>query len=84
MGFWLPPKRTQSQVRRPSSLVLDSTLGEAHISLAWCLDGFDWDWEAGGMEFTRGIDLSPGYATGHHWYGWHLAAWGNMPKPSLS
>jgi TolB-like protein/DNA-binding winged helix-turn-helix (wHTH) protein/Tfp pilus assembly protein PilF len=55
---------------------LDSTLGEAHISLAWCLDGFDWDWESAGREFTRGIELSPSYATGHHWYGWHLAALG--------
>jgi tetratricopeptide (TPR) repeat protein len=25
------------------------------------------------MEFARGIELSPGYATGHDWYGWHLA-----------
>ena len=58
------------------AIALDNTLGEAHISLAWCLDGFDWDWEAGGREFTRGIELSPGYATGHHWYGWHLAALG--------
>jgi len=67
------PKAKSAAIK---AIVLDSTLGEAHISLAWCLDGFDWDWEAGGMEFTRGIDLSPGYATGHHWYGWHLAALG--------
>jgi TolB-like protein/DNA-binding winged helix-turn-helix (wHTH) protein len=58
------------------AIALDNTLGEAHISLAWCLDGFDWDWEAGGREFTQGIELSPGYATGHHWNGWHLAALG--------
>jgi tetratricopeptide (TPR) repeat protein len=58
------------------AIALDGSLGEAHISLAWCLDGFDWNWEAAGKEFTRGIDLSPGYATGHHWYGWHLATLG--------
>jgi TolB-like protein/DNA-binding winged helix-turn-helix (wHTH) protein/Flp pilus assembly protein TadD len=58
------------------AIALDSTLGEAHISLAFCLDGFDWDWESGGREFTRGIELNPGYATGHEWYGWHLAALG--------
>jgi TolB-like protein/DNA-binding winged helix-turn-helix (wHTH) protein/Tfp pilus assembly protein PilF len=58
------------------AIALDSTLGEAHISLAWCLDGFDWDWQSAGREFTRGIELSPSYATGHHWYGWHLAALG--------
>lgn len=58
------------------AVALDSTLGEAHISLAWCLDGFGWDWKSGEREFTRGIELSPGYATGHHWYGWHLATLG--------
>src|SRR4029077_5370109 len=52
---------------------LDSALGEAHYSLAFCLDGFDWDLTAAGREFQRAIDLNPGYATAHHWYAWHLA-----------
>ncbi len=30
------------------ALELDSSLGEAHNSLAFCLDGFDWDFDAGG------------------------------------
>jgi tetratricopeptide (TPR) repeat protein len=58
------------------AIALDGTLGEAHISLAFCLDNFDWDWESAGREFTRGIELSPGYAIGYEWYGWHLAALG--------
>jgi TolB-like protein/DNA-binding winged helix-turn-helix (wHTH) protein/Tfp pilus assembly protein PilF len=58
------------------AIALDSTLGEAHISLAFCLDNFDWDWESAGKEFTRGIELSPGYAIGYEWYGWHLAGLG--------
>jgi len=55
------------------ALELDDRLSEAHTSLAFCLDGFDWDLEAGGREFQRGIDLNPGYATAHHWYSWHLS-----------
>jgi tetratricopeptide (TPR) repeat protein len=55
------------------ALELDSALGEAHNSLAFCLDGFDWDLESGGKEFRRAIELNPGYATAHHWYAWHLA-----------
>lgn len=55
------------------AIELDATLGEAHTSLAFVLDGFDWDFQLGGKEFQRGIELSPGYATAHHWYGWHLA-----------
>jgi TolB-like protein/DNA-binding winged helix-turn-helix (wHTH) protein/Tfp pilus assembly protein PilF len=58
------------------AVALGPDLGEAHISLAWCLDGFDWNWEAAGSEFVKGIGLAPGYATGHHWYGWHLATMG--------
>lgn len=45
---------------------------KAHISLAFALDGFDWDFENGGREFRRGIELNPGYATGHQWYAGHL------------
>ena len=55
------------------ALELDPSLGEAHNSLAFCLDGFDWDLEAAGREFQRAIELNPGYATAHHWYSWHLA-----------
>jgi TolB-like protein/DNA-binding winged helix-turn-helix (wHTH) protein/Tfp pilus assembly protein PilF len=81
-GDWqyglLAPREAYPKAKAAANraIALDSTLGEAHISLAWCLDGFDWDWESGGREFTRGIELSPSYATGHHWYGWHLAALG--------
>jgi FimV-like protein len=55
------------------ALELDSSLSEAHTSLAFTLDGFDWDLESGGREFQRAIELNPGYATAHHWYAWHLA-----------
>jgi TolB-like protein/DNA-binding winged helix-turn-helix (wHTH) protein/Flp pilus assembly protein TadD len=55
------------------ALQLDSTLGEAHNSLAFCLDGFDWDFPSAGKEFQRAIELNPGYATSHHWYAWHLS-----------
>jgi TolB-like protein/DNA-binding winged helix-turn-helix (wHTH) protein/Tfp pilus assembly protein PilF len=58
------------------ALELDNTLGEAHTSLAFCLDGFDWDLAAGDKEFRRALELNPGYATGHQWYAWHLSLLG--------
>jgi TolB-like protein/DNA-binding winged helix-turn-helix (wHTH) protein/Tfp pilus assembly protein PilF len=58
------------------ALELDSGLGEAHTSLGFALSGFDWDWAAAEKEFRRAIDLSPGYATAHHWYAWHLSLMG--------
>jgi tetratricopeptide (TPR) repeat protein len=59
---------------------LDKTLGEAHNSLAFVLDGFDWDLDSGGKEFRRAIELNPGYATAHHWYAWHLSLLGRYDE----
>jgi TolB-like protein/DNA-binding winged helix-turn-helix (wHTH) protein/Flp pilus assembly protein TadD len=62
------------------ALELDNTLSEAHTSLAFCLEGFDWDSETAESEFRRAIELSPGYATAHHWYAWHLALIGRKSE----
>jgi TolB-like protein/DNA-binding winged helix-turn-helix (wHTH) protein/Flp pilus assembly protein TadD len=81
-GDWkyglLDPKEAYPKAKAAATkaIGLDDTLGEAHISLAFCLENFDWDREAAGREFTRGIELSPRYPIGHEWYGWHLAALG--------
>jgi TolB-like protein/DNA-binding winged helix-turn-helix (wHTH) protein/Flp pilus assembly protein TadD len=81
-GDWkygvLAPKDAYPKAKAAAlkAVELDGTLGEAHISLALCLDNFDWDFSYAGKEFTRGIELSPSYATGHDWYGWHLASLG--------
>jgi TolB-like protein/DNA-binding winged helix-turn-helix (wHTH) protein/Tfp pilus assembly protein PilF len=58
------------------ALELDGSLGEAHNSLAFCFDAFDWDFDSAGKEFMRAIELNPGYATVHHWYAWHLSELG--------
>jgi TolB-like protein/DNA-binding winged helix-turn-helix (wHTH) protein/Tfp pilus assembly protein PilF len=62
------------------ALELDSTLGEAHNSLAFVLDAFDWDLDAAGKEFRRAIELDPGYANAHHWYAWHLSLLGRFDE----
>jgi TolB-like protein/DNA-binding winged helix-turn-helix (wHTH) protein/Tfp pilus assembly protein PilF len=64
------PKAKEAAIK---AIALDPSLGEGHNSLAFCLDGFDWNFTEAGKEFERGIALNPGYATGHHWYAWHLA-----------
>ena len=50
------------------ALEIDNRLGEAHISLAISLMLNEWDWKNSEKEFQLGIELSPNYATGHHWY----------------
>src|SRR5271156_5819078 len=83
LGDWqyavMTPKEAFPKAKAAAikALELDSTLGEAHNSLAFVLDGFDWDFEAAGKEFRRAIELSPGYATAHHWYAWHLSLVGH-------
>ncbi len=62
------------------ALELDGTLGEAHTSLAFCLDVYDWDWDAAGREFRRAIELSPSYATAHQWYAAHLIVMGRTDE----
>ena len=62
------------------AIELDQTLSEAHTSLAFTLDGFDWDLQRAGQEFQRAIELNPGYATAHHWYSWHLALFGKYEE----
>jgi TolB-like protein/DNA-binding winged helix-turn-helix (wHTH) protein/Tfp pilus assembly protein PilF len=62
------------------ALELDSSLGEAHNSLAFVLDAFEWNLDSGGKEFRRAIELNPGYATSHHWYAWHLSLSGRYDE----
>ena len=82
LGDWqyavMTPKEAFPKAKAAAikALELDSTLGEAHNSLAFCLDGFEWDFEAAGKEFQRAIELNPSYATAHHWYAWHLSLLG--------
>src|SRR5580658_8546632 len=79
LGDWqyavMAPKEALPKAKAAAikALQLDSTLSEAHNSLAVCLDGFDWDFDTAEKEFQRAIELNPGYATAHHWYAWHLS-----------
>jgi TolB-like protein/DNA-binding winged helix-turn-helix (wHTH) protein/Tfp pilus assembly protein PilF len=70
----------KAKVAAIKALELDSSLGEAHNSLAFVLDGFDWDFDSAGKEFQRAIELNPGYATAHHWYAWHLSLLGRFDE----
>jgi TolB-like protein/DNA-binding winged helix-turn-helix (wHTH) protein/Flp pilus assembly protein TadD len=79
LGDWqyavMTPKEALPKAKAAAikAIELDSKLGEAHNSLAFCLDGFDWDFAAGEKEFQEALKLNPGYATAHHWYAQHLA-----------
>jgi TolB-like protein/DNA-binding winged helix-turn-helix (wHTH) protein/Flp pilus assembly protein TadD len=86
LGDWqyavMTPKEALPKAKAAAikALELDSTLSEAHNSLAFCFDAFDWDLESAEKEFQRAIELNPGYATAHHWYAWHLSLLGRYDE----
>ncbi len=62
------------------ALALDGSLAEAHTSLGWVMEIFDWDWAGSERELQRAIELNPNDATAHHRYAIHLAAMGHLPE----
>jgi serine/threonine-protein kinase len=50
------------------ALQIDERLAEARVTLGCIGSVHGWQWRTAEAEFKRGIELSPNYATGHHWY----------------
>jgi TolB-like protein/Tfp pilus assembly protein PilF len=76
----LSPREAFPQARAASekALSIDEQIGEAHASLAFTLFLYNWDWGASERAFKRALELSPGYATAHHWYSVYLRAMGRL------
>jgi TolB-like protein/DNA-binding winged helix-turn-helix (wHTH) protein len=68
-GF-VPPGESMEKARAAAlrALELDEKLPEAHTSLAFVVESYDWDWQAAEREYQRAIQLDPSYATAHQWY----------------
>lgn len=70
----MPAHEAYARARRAAeaALALDPNLGEAYASLALVLYVYDWKWEEAEEAFLKSIELSPNYATAHHWYAVYL------------
>jgi TolB-like protein/DNA-binding winged helix-turn-helix (wHTH) protein/Tfp pilus assembly protein PilF len=66
----------EAKAAATKALALDDNLSEAHTSLAFILDLYDWDWVSAEKEYKRALALNPGYATAHQWYAAHLMVMG--------
>ena len=62
------------------ALSLDSTLAEAHTSLAYGTFIYEWNWTAAEKSFRRAIATDSTYPTAHHWYGDYLAGRGRLDE----
>jgi TolB-like protein/DNA-binding winged helix-turn-helix (wHTH) protein/Tfp pilus assembly protein PilF len=77
-----PPREymPKAKAMADKALAIDSQMAEAHTSLAMIKALYEWDWRGAENEFRRAIELNPGYATAHHWYGVHLGAMGRFEE----
>jgi TolB-like protein/Tfp pilus assembly protein PilF len=55
------------------AIALDATLAEAHASLAYIKEAYDWDWEGAERDYRRAIEFNPSYPAVRHWYSLYLA-----------
>jgi eukaryotic-like serine/threonine-protein kinase len=60
------------------ALQLEPTLAEAHASMAYVLNYYDWDRFGAEQEFKRALELDPNDAAARHVYGRFLASMGRV------
>jgi serine/threonine protein kinase/Tfp pilus assembly protein PilF len=70
----------RAKIAAEKALALDSSLGEAHTSLAVILSIYEKQWHTGEIQFQKSISLRPDYATAHHWYSFCLCAMGRISE----
>jgi TolB-like protein/DNA-binding winged helix-turn-helix (wHTH) protein/Flp pilus assembly protein TadD len=71
------PKGRAASLR---ALAIDSTLADAHASLAFAVTRYDWIWAEAEHEYKRAIALNASCSNAHHWYALFLATQGRMTE----
>ncbi len=88
LGFYsaLPPTEAfpKAKAAAQQALANDPALAEAHPALAYVHMYHTWDWQAAENEFAIAIELNPGYATAHQWYGNFLAVHGRFDESAAA
>jgi TolB-like protein len=75
-GEWYPKAKAAAL----KALELDDALAEAHTSLGFFRLLYDWDFDAAGREFKRGIELNPANANAHDGQSFYFKATGQHEK----
>ena len=73
-GLW-PPEKAYPKAKAAAlkALEIDDKLAEAHATLGSIMSDYEWDYAGAEKEFKLAIELNPGYATAHQFYGYHLS-----------
>ena len=79
---YMPPREGMEKARAAAMLALsiDPRLAEGHVSLAAILEAYDWDWAGAEREYRRALELNPGLAEAHLWYGMFLRDQGRLKE----
>jgi len=79
-GFSPKEEFPKARTAALNALRIDNLLAEAHTSLAAIKHWYDWDWPDAEREYKQAIELNPGYATAHQWYGSFLGDTGRYDE----
>ncbi len=77
-----PPRESYPKAKAAAqrALALDDTLAEAYTTLGLVQQDYEWDWAGAERSYKRAIELKPGYATAHQWYGEFLLGVGRFEE----
>ena len=64
------------------AIALDPNLAEAYAALGMVAFGVYYDWKKADADFSRALELNPGFATAHQWYGLSLLYAGRFDEAS--
>jgi eukaryotic-like serine/threonine-protein kinase len=70
----------QGKMTAERAVALDDSLAEAHTSLAYAKQNFDWDFAGAEREFRHALELNPNYAIAHQWYATFLNDMGRQQE----
>jgi eukaryotic-like serine/threonine-protein kinase len=84
MSFFnvVPPRVAMPKAKAAATraLEIDSSLAEAHMSLAYASFTYDWDWPAAVSHFDRAIALNREAVLNHQYYAFYLTVGGRFEE----
>lgn len=80
-GFSTPEEVfLESAAMAAKALEIDDKLGEAYASQALTITFYEWDWMAAERTFRKAIEINPGYALAHLWFGHYFSIVGRFEE----